>query len=114
WDVDNRGALHVTDEFGTVDVCERAATSKPTPAQLEDLAGTYESAEAETTLTAAVENGGLVLKRRPDATIKLIPVYVDAFNAGSLGVVIFRRDAGKVTALSVVQDRVWDMRFTRR
>jgi CubicO group peptidase (beta-lactamase class C family) len=115
WDVDGRGALHVTDEFGTVDVYERALTAKPTAAQLQELAGTYESAEAETTMTAAVEDGGLVLKRRPDATIKLTPVYADAFNAGSLGVVIFRRDAtGNVAAFSVVQDRVWDLRFARR
>lgn len=115
WDVDGRGALHVTDEFGTVDIYDRAPSAKPSAAQLQELAGTYEGAEAETTLTAVVQNGGLVLKRRPDATIKLTPVYADAFNAGSLGVVIFRRDAtGKVTAFSVVQDRVWDMRFTRR
>jgi CubicO group peptidase (beta-lactamase class C family) len=115
WDVDGRGALHVTDEFGTVDVYEKAPTTKPTVAQLQELAGTYESGEAETTLTAAVEDGGLVLKRRPATTIKLTSVYADAFNAGSLGVVIFRRDAtGRVTALSVVQDRVWDLRFARR
>jgi CubicO group peptidase (beta-lactamase class C family) len=115
WDVDNRGALHVTDEFGTVDVYERAATTKPTVTQLQELAGTYESAEAETVVTAAVEDGGLVLKRRPGTTIKLTPIYADAFTAGSLGTVIFRRDAGsKVTALSVVQGRVWDLRFARR
>jgi CubicO group peptidase (beta-lactamase class C family) len=114
WDVDGRGALHVTDEFGTIDVYERALTTKPTAAQLQELAGTYDSAEAETTLTAAVEDGALVLKRRPDATIRLTPVYADAFTAGSLGIVIFRRDAGRVVAFSVVQDRVWDMRFARR
>jgi CubicO group peptidase (beta-lactamase class C family) len=114
WDIDNRGALHVSDEFGTMDVYERAVSAKPAAAQLQEFAGTYESAEAETTLTAAIEDGGLVLKRRPETTIKLTPIYTDAFNAGSLGVVIFRRDAGRVTALSVVQDRVWDMRFTRR
>ena len=115
WDVDNRGALHVTDEFGTVDVYERASSAKPTAAQLQELAGVYESAEAETVMTAAVEDAGLVLKRRPDAAIKLTSIYADAFTAGSLGTVIFRRDTGgKVTAFSVVQDRVWDLRFARR
>lgn len=114
WDVDGRGALHVTDEFGTVDVYERAPSAKPTAAQLQELAGTYESAEAETTMTVAVEEGGLVLKRRPDTTIKLTPLYADAFSAGSLGTVIFRRDGGgKVTEFSAVQDRVWDLRFRR-
>jgi hypothetical protein len=65
-------------------------------------------------MTAVVENGALVLKRRPDVTIKLTPVYEDAFTAGQLGTVIFRRDAtGRVTELHVVQDRVWDLRFSK-
>jgi hypothetical protein len=42
------------------------------------------------------------------------PVYADAFSVPQLGLVIFRRESGKVTALSVVQDRVWDLRFARR
>jgi CubicO group peptidase (beta-lactamase class C family) len=113
WDVDNRGALHVTDEFGTVDVYERAVTTTPTVAQLRELAGTYESAEAESVMTAAVEEDGLVLKRRPGTTIKLTPIYADAFTAGSLGTVIFRREAGTVIAFSLVQDRVWDLRFSK-
>jgi len=45
----------------------------------------------------------------------LKPLYADAFEAPQLGTVIFRRDAaGQVTALSVSQDRVWDLRFLRR
>lgn len=114
WDVDNRGALRVTDEYDTVDVFERAPAAKATPAELQALTGTYASAEAETTLVAAVENGGLVLRRRPATTIALKPIYADAFDAGSLGVVIFRRDAnGRPAELSVVQDRVWDLRFRK-
>jgi hypothetical protein len=55
-----------------------------------------------------------VLKRRPDTTIALTPIYIDAFGAGGLGTVFFRRDAsGHVTALSVSQDRVWDLRFAK-
>jgi hypothetical protein len=56
-----------------------------------------------------------VLKHRPDVTIRLTPLYPDAFGAGQLGTVIFRRDgSGHATAFSVVQDRVWDMRFQRK
>jgi hypothetical protein len=54
-----------------------------------------------------------VIRRRPDATFKLTPVYADAFDVPRLGLVIFRREAGRVTALSVVEDRVWDLRFSR-
>ena len=50
---------------------------------------------------------------RPDTVIRLTPIYPDAFT-GSIGTVIFRRDGGRVNGLSVVQDRVWDLRFTRR
>lgn len=46
--------------------------------------------------------------------MKLTPVYPDAFSGG-LGFVIFRRDeGGRATALSVIEDRVSDLRFARR
>ena len=73
------------------------------------------SDEAEATLVAAIDGESLVLKRRPDTTITLTPVYADGFDAPRLGLVIFRRDAsGRVTALGVNQDRVWDLRFVRQ
>jgi hypothetical protein len=86
----------------------------PTAAQLNALAGEYWSEEAETMLTAAVDRGVLVLKRRPDAVIKLTPIAVDKFR-GSIGTVTFMRNAaGAVDALSVNQERVWDLRFNKR
>ena len=92
--------------------CEPA---NPTAADLRELAGAYASDEAEATLNVVVENGTLVVKRRPDTTLKLTPIYADAFRAPQLGYVMFRRDArGHVAALSVVQDRVWDLRFARQ
>lgn len=114
WELDARG-IRLTDEFGTVEEYGRVEAATPTPRELESYAGTYTSDEAEATMTAAVENGALVLRRRPDVTIKLTPVYIDAFTAGQLGTVIFRRDAaGRATGLSVVQDRVWDLRFDKK
>ena len=114
WEFDGRGAVKVTDPYGTVDHWERVTPAKPTAAQLRMLAGTYVSQEAEVTVTVAVEGDTLVLKRRPEATGKLTPVYRDAFS-GPGGLMIFRRDkAGRVREFSVVQDRVWDLRFTRK
>jgi CubicO group peptidase (beta-lactamase class C family) len=113
WSFDGRRAT-ATDEYGTVETYERVEPAKPTAEQLQALAGVYGSDEAETTFTAAVERGALVLKQRPDTTIALAPLYADAFRAGSLGTVIFRRDAsGRVNGFSVVQDRVWDLGFQR-
>lgn len=114
WEFDGRGTVKVTDEYGTVDVWERVPPAKPTVAQLRQLAGKYASPEAEAAVTIAVEGESLVLKRRPDRTGKLTPIYADAFS-GPGGLMIFRRDkAGRVTSFSIVQDRVWDLRFTRQ
>ena len=77
-------------------------------------AGDYWSDEAETMLTAKVENGELVLRRRPDSVIKLTAIGQDRFR-GSIGTVSFVRNAsGAVAFLSVKQDRVWDLRFTKK
>jgi CubicO group peptidase (beta-lactamase class C family) len=106
------GGMTITDGYGTVNRFTRVPPAAPTAAQLAELVGTYVSDEAETTLTAAIDGTSLVLKRRPDTVILLTPIYADAFR-GSIGTVIFRREGGRITELSVVQDRVWDLRFTR-
>jgi hypothetical protein len=107
------GGLVVTDEYGTVDRFVRAMPARYTAADLAAYAGSYVSDEAEVTLTAAVENGQLLLKRRPDTTIALTPLYADAFS-GSIGMVVFRREAGRITGLNLAQDRVWNLRLERR
>ena len=114
WEFDGGGGVRATDAFGRVDVYERAAPATPSIEDLKDLTGVYVSDEAEATLTAAIEGSSLVIRRRPDTTRTLTPVYRDAFTAPQLGLVIFRRADGRVTGLSVVQDRVWDLRFTRQ
>ena len=107
-------ALRVTDTFGTVDDYTLLQGDDLKARPLADYAGIYDSDEAETILAAAVENGALVLKRRPDSVIRLTPVYADAFQS-SLGFIRFHRSlGGQVAALSVTQDRVWEMRFERK
>ena len=86
----------------------------PSAEQLKAFAGTYWSDEAETTLTAALDEGVLVLKRRPDTVIKLTATGPDKFR-GSIGNVAFTRNAaGAVNGLSINQERVWDLRFVKR
>src|SRR5262249_25532872 len=114
WEVDAHG-LRRTDQYGTIDGFAHVRVATPSAHDLERYIGTYVSDEAETSLRAEIKDGTLVLKRRPDTTMVLSPLYVDAFAAPQLGTVIFRRDdAGQVTALSVSQDRVWDMRFAKQ
>ena len=99
---------------GTVAGITAAKPEAPAPATLTDYAGDYWSDEAETRLTALIDRGRLVLRRRPGTLIELDPVSKDVFR-GSIGTVVFHRNAGGgVTALSVRQDRVWDLRFARQ
>jgi CubicO group peptidase (beta-lactamase class C family) len=108
------GVLRATDPLGIESVYRREAGVAPDAAQLGELAAAYASADAETSITVAVEAGALVIRQRPATVLKLEPVYRDAFRQGR-DLVIFRRDAhGKVSGLSMVQDRVWDLRFERR
>jgi len=104
--------------FGPAPVPAPASTPAPrlTPsrAELEALAGTYVSDEAETTFVAEVADGALVLRRRPDAVITLTPAPTTDVFSSSIGTITFRREAGRVVAFSVRQDRVWDLRFERR
>ncbi len=113
-DFDGRGRIQATDEFGTVDVYERVEPVAPAAAQLKEFAGRYVSAEIETTVIIAVSGERLVVERRPDSILPLRPVHADAFSS-PLGWVTFHRDASRrVVALSISQDRVWDLRFARQ
>ncbi len=90
------------------------ASYRPTADDLAAFAGTYDSAEVETQFIARVDNGSLVLLRRPDARITLRPHSRDRFEAGAgLGQVTFHRKDDVVVALSITQDRVWDLRLTK-
>jgi CubicO group peptidase (beta-lactamase class C family) len=114
FEFDGRGQLRRLDEFTRVDVFDRVERAQPTENVLKGLAGRYVSDEIETTLIAAVDGDRLVLRRRPDSEIALTPVFPDGFSS-PLGWIVFHRDAsGRPTGLSVSQDRVWDLRFTRQ
>lgn len=112
WTLDGT-RLRSQDRYDVVDY-DRVPAAAPSASDLAALEGAYTNDEIETRLDLRVEDGRLVVKRRPDTRIVLTPVYTDAFTAPDLGLVRMRRDAGgRVTSLSVVQDRVWDLRFVR-
>ena len=56
---------------------------------------------------------GLWLLRRPDDEDCAEAAVCGRVSAPGVGTIIFRRDNGRVAALSVVSDRVWDLRFKR-
>jgi CubicO group peptidase (beta-lactamase class C family) len=97
---------------GLAERYERVAPATPTAAELRGCEGVFASDEAEAEFLVA-EKEGLWLLRRPATRIALQPLYADAFLAPGVGTIIFRRENGRVTALSAVDDRVWDLRFRR-
>jgi CubicO group peptidase (beta-lactamase class C family) len=99
---------------GDTVVYEAVAPWHPTPSQLAALTGEYYSAEAEAGYTAAVEDGGLVLRRRPDTREELTPAYADAFTTPEGVLIRFVRGAGgRVQGFTVSIDRVRGLRFDR-
>jgi CubicO group peptidase (beta-lactamase class C family) len=112
---DSRNALRIVNPNGTTDSYERVDPAKPSADDLAELTGLYASAEAEAVFAIVANGETLALLRRPDTAVELRPIYRDAFAAQGLGLVRFRRDAaGRVNALSVTVDRVWDLRFARQ
>jgi hypothetical protein len=96
------------------DTFEPVAVFSPSEADLSAYAGEYYSPDAETTYVVGVEDSNLVVRRRPNVTIELSPVYPDCFAFAQMGFVRFERDdAGNVVTLHLTVSRVYDMRFER-
>ena len=99
---------------GDTVVYDPAAPADSSAANLATYAGEYRSDEAEATYTAAVVEGRLVLRMRPNATLRLSPTYADAFAGPGGSVVRFIRGAdGRVQAFTLGTERVRELRFDR-
>lgn len=108
-----RAPFRLMDGDVVVDEFEPEEPVAPTPGDMEAYVGTYHSPDAETTLTVTVEEGALMIYRRPDTRLPLQPSYRDAFLSRP-GLIRFRRDgSGRVVELSLGEGRVYDMRFFR-
>jgi hypothetical protein len=105
--------LHLASQVDEGNYYEKVERWNPTAAELKSMTGEYSSDEAEVTFQVTLEKDHLVIHRRPDATIALTPTYRDGFIA-SLGSVRFLRDSrGRVTELSIGEQRLWALRFQR-
>jgi hypothetical protein len=96
---------------------ERVEPAHPSGSELASLAGKYESGETGSTLTVAAKAGELTLTIGWNKPAHLRPTFRDSFmmenGGGATSIVFHRGQAGNVTGLSVGDDRVWDLRFTR-
>jgi hypothetical protein len=111
--VGDDGTAVLTEQAGNTFRYVKVPPEEFAPRPLADYEGRYTSDEADVTMTAAVEENALVLKRRPDTSISLTPLYADAFR-GALGFIRFKRDAtGRISGFTVTQDRVWSLEFKK-
>jgi hypothetical protein len=107
------GSVTLTDQPGNVFRYTKVPAADVAPRPLADYAGQYSSDEADVSMTVAVDQDALVLKRQPDTVIRLTPLYADAFR-GAPGFLRFTRDAAsRITGFTLTQDRVWLLKFTR-
>ena len=82
--------------------------------ELKPIAGRYVSDELDLSVNVTLDGDRLVVNRGPNGSVPLTPVFPDGFASGAGWVVIRRDGSDRVTGLSVNQDRVWDLRFTRQ
>jgi len=96
---------------------ERVEPAHPSDSELAGLAGSYESGETGSTLTVAAKASELTLAIGSNKPVRLRPTFRNAFlmeGVGATSIVFHHDQTGKVTGLSAGDDRVWDLRFTRR
>lgn len=83
------------------------------PKDLASYAGRYYSDEAEVVYDVVAEGDGIVIKRRPDAVVRLRARARDEFDSPA-GTIVFIRDAsGAINEMSLRGSRVFDIRFKR-
>ncbi|HEX9941586.1 MAG TPA: serine hydrolase domain-containing protein [Thermoanaerobaculia bacterium] len=91
---------------------EEVQPASPKAEELAAYAGTYASAELDTTWRVAVEEGKLVVRPKRGPALPIEPAFADAFGS-PLGLIRFSRDGGKVTGFSISVGRARNLVFRR-
>lgn len=78
---------------------ERLGAFHLSDAELKEFVGDYRSGEVDGEFQIAFEQGQLVLKNGNNSPIKLTAIGQDEFNAEDNLVIVFHREAGKVSGL---------------
>jgi CubicO group peptidase (beta-lactamase class C family) len=81
---------------------------------VQGLAGTYFSKEADTEFTITIKNSKVWISRKPDTAYKLEPLYYDGYSGDEFDLLEFKRDKkGKVTGFEISMSRVERIAFTK-
>jgi hypothetical protein len=107
--------LHVPESGDPPSTYGRAAPAAPPAEKLAEYAGRYYSPELNVAYTVSVEEGRLVMARRPMTSIVLAPTDADGFMSDNGSVQVrFRRGAeGRVEGLSLSSGRVIRLKFDK-
>lgn len=109
--------LHETPVGDPASTYVRVEQARPGPQKLAEYEGRYWSEELDVTYSVAVQNGRLIIIRRPDPPVPLGPAYEDAFTPGGTSEIVLRftRNAtGSVDGLSIYTGRVRHLKFVRK
>lgn len=105
--------MQIIADSGKPTVFEEVQPVSPKPEDLAPYAGTYASAELDTTWTLTVDGGHLSLHPKRGPAAPLDPSFVDAFS-GPSGLIRFQRNGEKkVTGFLVGAGRARDLKFTK-
>ena len=93
---------------------ERVEPASYSPQQLAEFAGTYRSEEIDATYTIAMQDAGLVLRRRNVDDTPLQPQFANTFSAVGTGSFSFVRDQqNRVSGFLLNTGRIRGLRFSR-
>ena len=111
----NTGMVESRTPDGETVSYRRVEPYKPGAAEMQSLAGSYASAEADATLVISVDGDRLVLTpgNRPSAAATLTPIYRDAFLNEDGILRIVRGADGQVQGIRFTRPRVYNLVFDR-
>lgn len=92
---------------------ERLAEFHLSDSELKEFVGDYRSGEVDGEFQIALEQGQLVLKNGNIPPIKLTPIAQNEFNAEGSLVIVFHREAGKVSGLVASAPEARGVEFKR-
>jgi CubicO group peptidase (beta-lactamase class C family) len=93
----------------------RKVNSMDTTVQnIQGLAGTYFSKEADTEFTVTVKNNEVWISRKPDTKYTLEPLYYDGYSGDEFDLLEFKRDKkGKIMGFEISMSRAERIPFTK-
>lgn len=112
-DVDERGALKITDAYGIVDQFERVPAVNPSSLHPANLVGKYISPEIAGEVTVLANGASVTLKFGTKTTLNLEPAYDNAFSNELVTATFSADENGKATRLTISSDRIWNLRLSR-